>query len=70
MSRGLKRKSENRLASCLLTMPGITVVPFALAIPGARFEPEFLLYMGIAAIVAAGRNNRPGHKCPGRSEAG
>jgi len=53
-SRGLKRKSETRLATCILTMILVTVVPFAVVIPGARFEPHFLLVMTVAAIFATG----------------
>jgi hypothetical protein len=53
-ARGVKRKSDTRLMSCILTMLLTTVLPFAAAIPGARFEPQFLLVMIAAAVVATG----------------
>jgi hypothetical protein len=51
-ARGVKRQSDTRLMSCILTMVLTTVLPFVVAIPGARFEPHFLLVMMVAAVVA------------------
>ncbi len=53
-SRGLRCKSDTHLLSCILTMLLATVLPFAVVIPGARFEPHFLLVMAVAAILATG----------------
>src|SRR5215213_5964026 len=53
-SRALKRKSATRVQSVMLTMLLVTVVPFAIMIPQARFEGAFLMVMAIAAIFATG----------------
>jgi hypothetical protein len=51
-TRGLKRGSDARLMWCIATMLLVTVIPFAVVIPGARFEVPFLLVLMLAAIVA------------------
>jgi hypothetical protein len=53
-SRGLKRRSDNRIVPCVATMLLLTVVPLAVMLPAARFEASFLLATAIAALIATG----------------